>query len=277
MTRPAKVVVSLVALVWTLPITGLALSAVQPASRAATAGWWTIATRPSLSLGNLRDVLAGSGPTPGMFESLVASLAVAVPATVLLVVLGTLAAYALAWIDVPGRHWWVAGALVLLFVPVQVTLVPLVAAYDSTGLRGTWPGLWLAHLAFGLPLAVVLLRGAMGQVPADLIDAARTDGAGHLHVLGRIVVPLVVPALVGVAALQFLVVWNDFVVAAALLGGPDAGTAPLPLALADLVRARPQEHHLLNAASLVTIVVPLVLYASLHRLVLSATRATVVR
>lgn len=270
------IVVAVVA-VWTLPITGLVITALRPADQAVTSGWWTVVTDPSLTLGNVREVLGSSGTSPGMFDSFLASLAIAVPATVLLVVIAAIAAYALAWGPVHGRDWMLAGAVILLFVPVQVTLIPLVAAYDEIGLRGTWPGLWLAHVAFGLPLAVVLLRAAMAMVPADLVDAARTDGAGHLDTMRRVVLPLVMPALAGVAALQFLLVWNDFLVAATLLGAPEAGTAPLPLGLAELVSARPQEHHLLSAATLVTLIVPLGVYAALHRLVISATRSTVLR
>jgi alpha-glucoside transport system permease protein len=272
-----RVVVALVAIVWTLPATGAILTALRPSEIGGGAGWWNVVTDPRITLDNLRDVLAGSGPAPGMWESFSASLAIALPATALLVTLAAPAAYALAWISFPGRTWLFLAAVALVFAPIQVALVPLVAVYDGTGLRGTWPGLWLAHVAFGLPLAVVLLRGAMASVPADLVDAARSDGASHLDTLWRVVVPLTIPALAAVTVLQFLVVWNDFLVAATLLGGPDPGTAPLPLALADLVRARPQDHHLLSAGALVTITVPLVVFAAMHRLVLAATGAAPIR
>lgn len=270
---------SLIAIVavWTLPITGLLLNALQSPQPGSTSGWWQQVTDPHLSVDNVRAVLAGSAATSSMFDSLLASLAVALPSAALVVVIASLAAYALAWAPLPGRRLMLAATVILVIIPVQVSLVPLVAAYDSTGLRGSIPGLWLAHVAFGLPLAVVLLRAAMVEVPVDVIDAARTDGAGHLDVLGRIVVPLVVPAIVAVATLQFLLVWNDLVVTTALLGGPDAGAVPLPLALADLVSSHPQDHPLLAAGALVTVLVPLGVYALLSRLVITATEAAHLR
>jgi alpha-glucoside transport system permease protein len=265
------------ALVWTLPLTGLVVTAVRSPATATTRGWWTVVTDPSLTLDNLRTVLGGAGPTPGLWGALWSSVAIALPATVLTVTLAVLAAYGLVWTDLPGRRLAHLGAIALLFVPLQAVLIPLVAVYDDTGLRGTWPGLWLAHLAFGLPLAVVLLAGAMHLVPADLVDAARTDGADHGDTLRRVVLPLVVPAVAGVAALQFLIVWNDLLVAATLFGRPDGGGAPLPLVVAELVRTWPQELHLQGAGALVTVAVPLVMFAAYHRLIGASLAATTLR
>ncbi len=268
--RSALVVI---AVVWTLPITGLVVNALRSPVAGSTSGWWNVVSDPQPSIESLRSVLSGSTATPSLFDALLSSLAVAVPSTVLVVGLGTLAAYALAWTDVPGRRTLIGAAVVLVVVPVQVALIPLVAAYDATGLRGGVVGLWLAHAAFGLPLAVLLLWAAMREVPADLVDAARSDGAGHFAVLGRIVAPLVVPALVGVATLQFLLVWNDLVVTVALLGDAHGGVVPLPLALAALVSAHPQADTLLAAGAVVTLVVPLAIYAALSRVVVGATEA----
>ncbi len=255
----------LVAIVWTLPLTGVLVTALRPAPDAVALGWWTVVTDPSLTVDHLRTVLQGEGPVRSMWSATWSSLAISLPATVLVVALGLGAAYALVWTTGRSRRILHLVAVALLFVPLQAVLVPLVSAYDDTGLRGSLPGLWLAHAAFGLPLAVVLLAAAIRTVPHDLVDAARTDGAGHLAVLGRVVTPLVAPAVLGVALLQFLVVWNDLLVSATLLGDPRSSNAPLPLVLADIVRTWPNELHLHGAAVLVTVAVPLVVFAVLHR------------
>lgn len=273
MTALRRVLLAVIVVGWTLPATGLVLNALQSPDQAATSGWWNQVIDPHPSFDNVRTVLVGSEATTSFSSSLVDSLLVALPSALLVVVLAGLAAYALAWTSWSGRRLVLAGTVALIVIPVQITLVPLVAAYDGTGLRGTIPGLWLAHVAFGLPLATLLLRAAMLQVPGDVVEAARTDGASHLDVLGRIVVPLVVPALVAVGTLSFMLVWNDLVVTVALLGGPDAGAVPLPLALAQLVSVHPQDHALLAAGALVTALVPLAVYALLSRLVVSATEA----
>jgi alpha-glucoside transport system permease protein len=266
----------LVGVLWTLPLAGLLVAALRSPEVSVRRGWWTIVSEPALTLDNVRTVLDGAGPAPGLWGALGSSFAIAVPATVLTVAVATLAAYALVWTKVPGRSVAHLVAVGLLFVPLQAVLIPLVAAYDDTGLRGTWPGLWFAHLAFGLPLAIVLLGGAMRLVPTELVDAARTDGAGHLDTLRRVVLPLALPAVVGVTALQFLLVWNDFLVAATLLG--EAGSsAPLPLALAELVRTWPSELHLHGAGALVTVCVPLVVFAGLHRLLAASMTAATIR
>lgn len=258
-----------VALVWTLPLTGVLITAVRPADTAATDGWWRVVTDPSLTLDNVQAVLGGQGPVRSMWSATLSSVAISVPATLLVVGVGLLTASAIAWTDLPGRRAVHLVAVGALFVPVQALLVPLVTAYDDTGLRGTLPGLWLAHLALGLPLAVVLLTAAVRTVPTDLVDAARTDGAGHLDILRRVVAPLAAPAIAAVALFQFLLVWNDLLVAASLLGDPRGAHAPLPLVLADIVRTWPNSLHLHGAAALVTIAVPLVVFAVLHRLLTS--------
>lgn len=265
-----RAVLAVVAVIWTLPLTGLALRAVQEPDAAATSGWWTLLRETQPSTTNLREVLSGSPSTVSFFDAMIDSLLVAVPATVLLLAVASLAAHALAWGHLPASRAILGTVVALVILPVQVALVPLVAAYDATGLRGTLPGLWLAHVAFGLPLAVLLLRSAMLEVPGDVVDAARADGAGHLDVLRMVVGPLVVPAIVAVAALQFLLVWNDLVVTIALVGGPDAATTPLPVALSHLVGTYPTADSVLAAGALVTLVVPLVVYAALSRLAVSA-------
>jgi alpha-glucoside transport system permease protein len=266
-----------VALVWTLPLIGLAVTALRPPQQAVERGWWSVVTDPSLTLENLRSVLGGAGPVSGLWGALWSSMAIAVPATALTVVVALAAAYGLAWTRGRAQVIGHLTVVALLFVPLQAVLIPLVTVYDRTGLQGTLPGLWMAHLAFGLPLAVLLLSGAMRLVPSDLVDAARTDGAGHLDVLGKVVLPLALPAVAGVAALQFLLVWNDFLVAATLLGDPRASGAPLPLALADLVRTWPQELHLHAAGVVVTAAVPLVVFLGLHRLLTGSLVAATVR
>lgn len=282
---PGRVVVAVVVVLWSLPAAGVLITSFQPADTATTSGWWSVVGDPQLTVHNYQQVLrAGSGGAD-LFQGFLASVAIAVPATLAPLGLAAVAAYAFAWARFAGRDGLFLAVVALALVPLQMTLVPLVSAYSEgvevlgipilpdLGLAGSWLGLWLAHTAFALPIAVLVLRGAMAAVPSHLVDAARADGASHLDVFARVVVPLSVPALAAVAALQFLWVWNDFLVASALLGHIEPGTSPITLGLAALVASRGQELHLLSAGTVVTAAVPLVVFVVAQRLVVQGVHA----
>ena len=282
---PGRITLAIIVVVWTMPAAGVLVTSLRRGDAAGSTGWWRAFTDPQLTFDNYRQVLDSSPTGGGMLESFWASLAITVPATVAPLVLAVAAAYVFAWTRFSRGEWLFLAVVGLALVPVHMTLVPLVSVYTrgvevagvqlvpDLGLAGEWLGLWLAHTAFALPVAILLLRAAMAQVPANLVDAARSDGAGHLDTLMRVVVPLTVPALVAVGALQFLWVWNDFLVVSALLGEPDVGLSPLTVGLAELVSTRGQNLELLSAATVVTAAVPLVVYACLQRLVVSGARA----
>jgi alpha-glucoside transport system permease protein len=203
-------------------------------------------------------------------------LAVTIPSTVMPITIAAFAAYAFSWMEFRGRYALFVLIVGLLVVPLQTALIPILQLYTrgwivagvhiipDMNLNGTFLGIWLAHTAFGLPLAVYLLRNYIGSLPSSIVESARIDGADHFTIFWRLIVPLSVPALAAFAIFQFLWVWNDLLVAYVFLGGtPD--TRVVTIALADLVGARGENWHLLTAAAFLTMLLPLFVFFSLQR------------
>ncbi len=208
----------------------------------------------------------------GMGHAWVNSLIITVPATILPLTLGALAAFGFAWVSFPFRDTIFLGIVALMVVPIQTSLVPLLKLFREWHLNTphfgigafAFLGIWLAHTAFGLPLAVFLLRNFFITLPKDLIEAARMDGASNLAIFRRIVVPLSVPALASFAIFQFLWVWNDLLMALVFLAGqPDK--APMTVRIPYLLSTYGQEYNLLSAASFLLMIVPLIVFFSLQR------------
>jgi len=186
-----------------------------------------------------------------------------VPATILTVLVAALAAYGFAWVDFPYRDTAFLVVVALLLVPIQMTLLPLVELLRDIGLYFTLPGLWLAHVVYGLPFGVFLLRNFFITLPRDLIEAARIDGATNWGIFRTIVLPLSVPALASFAIFQFLWVWNDLLVA--LVFAPRPGGLPMTTQVNSLLGTFGTEWHLLAAASFLIMIVPLIVFFSLQR------------
>ena len=166
--------------------------------------------------------------------------------------------------EFPGRQWLFVITVGLLVVPLQMTLIPILRAYNILGISSTFLAVWLAHSAYGLPLGVYLLRNYVGSLPRDLIEAAAVDGASHLKVFTRLIVPLSMPAIASFAVFQFLWVWNDLLVALVYLGG-NQDVAPVTLLLRNLVGDRGQDWHLLTAGAFVSMIIPLLVFFALQR------------
>jgi alpha-glucoside transport system permease protein len=196
------------------------------------------------------------------------SIVITIPAVVIPISIATLAAYAFVWTKFPGRDFLFIAIFALQIVPIQVTLIPLLKLYVNQGLSGPdAPGggfytLWLSHTIFALPLAIYLLHNFMSQIPGELIESARVDGAGHVQIFTRIMLPLMTPAIAAFAILQFLWVWNDLLVAITF-GGPN--TFPLTARLAELSGTRGNDWFLLSAGAFVALIVPLIVFVSLQR------------
>jgi alpha-glucoside transport system permease protein len=249
---------------WTLPTAGLLISSVRQPDVLLESGWWTVFTPPfnpgQFHLGNYADVLTGQG----MGQAFLNSLIITIPATVMPIAIATFAAYALAWMRFPGRQLLFVMIVGLLVVPLQMTLIPVLRAYNTLGLSGTFLAVWLAHTGYGMPLGIYLLRNYIGTLPRDLIEAAAVDGASHLKIFTRIVVPLSTPAIASFAVFQFLWVWNDLLVALVYLGG-NQNVAPVTLVLRNLVGDRGQDWHLLTAGAFISMIVPLLVFFALQR------------
>jgi alpha-glucoside transport system permease protein len=264
LTSPiASIAAVAIAVLWTIPTVGLAISSFRPELAIKTTGWWTFFSNPELTLDNYRTVLSTEG-SAGLGNFFVNSFVIVIPSVIIPISLATLAAYAFAWIDFPGRNVLFVAVFALQIVPIQVTLLPLLSLYVKTGLAGTFWTIWLSHSTFALPLAIFLLHNFMKEIPRELLEAARVDGAGHVTIFFRILLPLLTPALAAFAIFQFLWVWNDLLVALTFVGGtPDV--APLTVALAALSGSRGTAWHLLTSGAIVSIIVPLVVFLSLQR------------
>jgi alpha-glucoside transport system permease protein len=180
------------------------------------------------------------------------------------VTLALLAAYAFAWIDFRGRDVLFVAVFSLQIVPLQIALIPLLSEYVNWGLAGSFWTVWMSHSIFALPLAIFLLHNFMKDIPPSLIEAARVDGAGHVKIFFRVLLPLLVPAIAAFSIYQFLWVWNDLLVALTMVGGTP-NVAPLTVRLAELSGTRGADWHLLTAGALVAIIVPLIVFLSLQR------------
>ena len=263
---PVRISVIVICLLWTLPTLGLFVTSFRNPRDITTTGWWTALLNPlqqgQWTLQNYQTVITSEG----MGNAFLNSLMVTIPSTVIPITIAAFAAYAFAWINFPGRGILFVLVVGLLIVPLQMTLIPVLQLYSQNmwGLYGTFLGIWLAHTAFGLPLAIFLLYNFISQLPRDLFESASIDGATHFQTFIRVVLPLSIPALGAFAIFQFLWVWNDLLVALVFLGvGVDQQV--MPTALYNLVGNRGEQWHILTAGAFLTMLVPLIVFLVLQR------------
>ncbi|WP_219419756.1 carbohydrate ABC transporter permease [Pseudonocardia nigra] len=254
-----RIALVLIAIFWLVPVVGLLAASLRPESRNTGSAWWSVFTAPTeLTLANYAELLADST----VLRSFGNTVLIAVPSTVLVVVIGSLAAYALAWIEFPGRDWVMIGVVALLVVPIQVALIPVAGIFGATGLYGSIAGVVLFHVAFGLPFAVFLLRNFFVGIPRDLLEAARMDGGRELMIFWRLVLPIALPAIASLAIFQFLWVWNDLLVA---LVFADQSSAPITVALRSQLRQFGSNVDLLASGAFLSMIVPLVVFFAFQR------------
>jgi len=203
-------------------------------------------------------------PGDDMSRAFLNSLAVAVPSTVIPILIAAFAAYAFAWMKFPGRRWFFILVVALLVVPLQIALVPILRDYRALQLNGTFLAIWLAHTGFGLALATYLLYNYISTLPRETLESAFIDGASHFTVFTRLILPLSVPALASFAIFQFLWVWNDFLVALVFLGG-NPEFELVTQRMAAIAGSRGSEWHLLTAGAFVSMILPLLVFVSLQR------------
>ncbi|MCB8988158.1 MAG: carbohydrate ABC transporter permease [Ardenticatenaceae bacterium] len=203
-------------------------------------------------------------PGDNMMGAFLNSLAVAVPATIIPILIAAFGAYAFAWMRFPGRKFLFIMVVALLVVPLQIALVPILRDYNRLQLNGTFLGMWLAHTGFGLALATYLLYNYISTLPRETLESAFIDGASHFTIFVRLIMPLSVPALASFAIFQFLWVWNDYLVALIFLGG-NPETKVITMRLADIVGSRGNDWHLLTAGAFITMILPLLVFFSLQR------------
>ena len=236
-----------------------------------------VVSNANFSLDNYQSVLTGQQYTytapdgstsvdqgSDMGSAFLNTLVVAIPATVIPILIAAFAAHAFAWMRFPGRRILFGIVVALLVVPIQVALIPVLRDFNALDINGTFLAIWLAHTGFGLPLATYLLYNYISQLPRDLFESAYIDGASPFTVFTRLVLPLSTPALASFAIFQFLWVWNDYLVALIFIGATP-GRQVLTMKLADIVGSRGQDWHLLTAGAFVSMIIPLIVFFSLQR------------
>ncbi|NNC80540.1 MAG: carbohydrate ABC transporter permease [Acidimicrobiales bacterium] len=275
-------------LLWTLPSLSLFLNSFRSRSDQQNAGFWTMGGNPGdLTLENYQEVLAGGGAND-LSQSLISSFAIAIPATIIPIAFATFAAYGFAWIDFKGREWMFIATVSLLAIPLQVALIPLLQTYvggahftpeifgigsDKTitlipdldlNTRGGI-AVWLTHTGFAMPFSIFLLHNYISELPKEVFESARIDGASHFTIFWRLVLPLSIPALAAFAIFQFLWTWNDFLIAVTMLSGGNPVDLPTTVLVANLAGDFGRNEHLLPAGAFVQAFFPLVVFFSLQR------------
>ena len=281
----ATAIVIAITVLWTVPTVGLFVTSIRPVWLTKESGWWGILTDRTVTFDNYAQVISGGEILPeGVVPFLFNTVAIAIPGTVIPILLACMVAYALAWIPFRGANVLFVGLVALQVLPIQMTLLPLLTMFSNgwsvgpipvfpnldnpeTGrslLTGTFVPLWLVHSAVALPLAVFLMHNFIARLPREIMDAARIDGAGHYLIFRRIVLPLALPAIAAFAIFQFLWVWNDLLVALVFLGGTEERSV-MTLELSRLVGGRGQQWHLLTAGAFVTMILPMLVFLALQR------------
>ncbi len=257
---PLHAVIIIVALLWMTPAFGLLVSSFRPSTAVSSTGWWTAFQTPfDFTLQNYSSVLSQNG----MARSFVNSLIISIPGTIIPILVAGFAAFAFAWMKFRGRDILFMFVVALLVVPIQMTLIPVLRLLTNINLVGSFPGIWLAHTAYGLPFCVFLLRNFFAQLPKELLESAYLDGASNLRVFFRLVLPLSVPAVASLAIFQFLWVWNDLLVALVYLQDP--AKAPMTVTINNLVSSFGTQWQLLTAAAFISMILPLVIFLALQR------------
>lgn len=269
-SRWATAAAVIIAVIWTIPTFGLLVSSVRPAAKQVgprSDGWWNFFADWDFTFKNYVDVTAASGSqSANLSQYFVNSLAIVVPVTVFVLVLASMAAYIFAWGNFKGREAGFIFVFALQIIPLQMALIPLLQLFTQV-LQippGSYTQLWIAHTIFGLPLGIFLLHNFISEIPGEVIEAAKVDGAGHTTIFWRIILPLSVPALASLAIFQFLWVWNDLLVALVFSGGT-ADVAPITQRLAEISGTRGNRDYLNPAAAFVSIIVPLAVFFGLQR------------
>jgi alpha-glucoside transport system permease protein len=265
-----------IAVLWTVPTAGLLISSFRPEDDVKGNGWWSVITDPGFTLENYRQAVSGTDVDLATY--FINTIVIVIPSVLIPISLAVLAAYAFSWMEFPGRNFLFVCVFALQIVPIQVTMIPLLKLYVDPHIGGAHfvplagadaPGggfytIWLSHSIFALPLAIYLLHNFMSQIPGELIESARVDGAGHVQIFSRIMLPLMGPAIAAFGIFQFLWVWNDLLVAL-VFGGGSLDVSPLTVRLAELTGTRGQDWHLLSAGAFVSLIVPLIVFLALQR------------
>src|SRR4051812_19618 len=255
---PFQILMIVIAAAWIVPTFGLLLTSLTPADVIDKQGWWKVVSHPSqITFANYDALFKNNDIT----SALTTTVEIAVLNTLILILIASLAGYAFAWIDFPGRDTLFIVVIGLLVVPLQVALIPIFSLYNTTGLFDTVLGLVLFHVAFGLPFAIFLLRNFFIGIPKDILESARIDGASELTIFFRLILPLGLPAIASLAIFQFLWTWNDLLVELTF----GRNSQQMTVAIYSILRHFGSNIELIAPASFLSLIVPLAVFFAFQR------------
>jgi alpha-glucoside transport system permease protein len=258
---PASMItMAVVCVLWTLPTFGLLVTSFRSREAQGATGWWTALWNGGWTVQNYKGVFQGAD----IGGSLLNSVLVAVPATIIPIMFAAFAAYAFSFMDFRGKDLLFIAIVAVMVVPIQVAFQPLLnlVGPNGLGIQGEFIAVWLLHTGFGMPLAIYTLRNYMATLPKTVIESAKIDGATHFQTFWKLIVPMSVPALAAFAILQFLWVWNDLLIAKLFL---NSGNATVIVDLQGLLGAQGQGTELLPAGAFISIAIPMIVFFSLQR------------
>jgi alpha-glucoside transport system permease protein len=259
-----RTVLAVICLLWLIPLIGLLITSFREEARAGSTGWWTILTDPTnfgfVGIDNYKSAL----DTANLGNAFINSVAIALPATFIPLLVSAFAAYAFTFMKFPMQNTLFLIVVALLVIPNYVAFVPILSIYDKVGLSGTFPAVWLAHIGFGMSLAIYILRNYMSTLPRTVIESAKIDGASHFQTFYRLILPMSVPALASFAIFQFLWVWNDLFAALVFIGPGE--NAPLTVAIKNsLLSQQGAGWNEVTAGGFFSMIVPIIVFLSLQR------------
>ncbi|WP_438354062.1 carbohydrate ABC transporter permease [Microbacterium sp. CJ88] len=276
-SKGATIAAIVIAFFWTIPTFGMFVTSFRPGSDTQSTGWWTVFVDPSFTLQNYALALTSGGTALTLGASFLNSLAITIPVVLFALAVASLIAYAFAWIDFKGRNFFFIFIFALQIVPLQMALVPLLSlfsrgltindvtifpGFDLRGIEHSFATVWIAHTIFAMPLAIFLLHNFIAEIPHEVIEAARVDGAGHGQIFFRLILPLAAPALASFAVLEFIWVWNDLLVATIFA---PSSSLPLTQSLNSLSGTWGDQWFLQAAGTFISILVPLIVFFALQR------------
>lgn len=257
----SDLILFVIVLWWVLPTLSLFLNSFRHPKNIMTSGWWNIFLEiKTISFNNYIYILKSGGMAKAFFNSLIISI----PATFFTIIFAAMAAYPISFYKFPGRNFIYMFIVALQIIPLQVTLIPVLLMLKDLKLAGTFPGIWLAHIAYGAPFSIYLFRNFFANIPSSIIESAQIDGSSRYSIFFKIILPLSVPVIASLAIFQFLWVWNDLLVALVILGGSET-VAPLTVKLTGLKGSLESGWHILSAGAFITMFLPLVVFLSMQK------------
>lgn len=253
-------------LLWSAPTVGLLITALRDRDEAAASGWWEALFNPlgqTWSVDSFAKAIEG-----GMLDSLVFTLVITVPATILPLIVAANAAFAFTFIQFKGREIMFASLVALMVLPLQSALIPVLKGMvwlkKTFGIElvGNYAAAWIVHAAFALPLAIYILRNFMMTLPVSLIEAARIDGASYYQIFWKLIIPMSIPSIASFAIFQFLWVWNDYLIAFIFVGEQKA---VMTYKLLRLLGQYGDGWQTVAAGSFISLIIPVIVFFALQR------------